>query len=267
MQFEYFAGAQRTKEWYDLRIGKVTASRLKDWLAVSKAKNSMGAPLKPRSDYERELVYERQFNVAYQNYVSDAMLDGIELEDFARRQYQLITDNMTDPCGAWYGDQFMASPDSVVYTKDDLSSGEVSVEEADGLLEIKIVRDGTFSQILLASAKDTHVEKYMEGGEEKERGTGVPEDHWKQIQGQLWASGKKYCDYVAVNLNTKKIKIIRVLPDAEFHEWLELAVVEPITVEAFSEENLYDIQGDIPNSIFNEATKEPATATGGNKGW
>lgn len=248
MKFEYFPGQQRTKEWYDLRIGKVTASRLEDWLSVSKAEKTKGQPLQKRKDYERELQYERQFNVAYQNYVSDAMLDGIELEDWARRQYQLITGNTTDPVGAWYNEHFVASPDSVVFPK---GSNDADSDNAVGLLEIKVVRDNTFSAILLGSAKDTHA--YQDGEDEKGKpimkGTGVIEKHWKQIQGQLWASGKEWCDYVAVNLNTKKIKIIRVYPDAEFHEWLELAVPEPISVEAFSEENLYDISGEIPQGI------------------
>lgn len=238
MSWQYYAGAQRTPVWYQLRIGKVTASRLDDWLAVSKAKGKEGQPLAKRTAYERELQYERQFGVAYQNYVSDAMLDGIELEDFARKQYQLISGNRAEPCGAWHNDHFVASPDSEVYPK---GSNNADPDNAEGLLEIKIVRDNTFSEILLS---------------------GVPQKHWRQVQGQLWASGKQWCDYVAVNLNTKKIKVIRVEPDAEFHEWLELAVPEPISVPPFSEDNLYDISGDIPTGInaeeFNgEQPKEP----------
>jgi hypothetical protein len=241
MQFEYWPGVQRTKEWYDLRIGKVTASRLDDWLAVSKAKGKEGKPLQKRLDYERELQYERQFGVAYQNYVSDAMLDGVELEDFARRQYQVITGYATDPVGAWYNDHFVASPDSMVFESTQTEIGPVHTVKQllhAGLLEIKIVRDNTFSDILL---------------------NGVPQKHWRQVQGQLWASGLLWCDYVALNLNTKKIKIIRVEPDTEFHEWLELAVPEPISVEPFSEESLYDISGEVPSNIFGEASNEPTT--------
>jgi len=211
MKFEYFAGEQRTAPWYDLRIGKVTASRLEDWLSVSKAKASAGKKLKKRTDYEKELQYERQFGVAYDNFVSDAMNDGIIYEQFAIMNYQDIKDVKVVPVGAWYNEHFVASPD-----------GGVGDE---GLVEVKVVRDNTFSEILSA---------------------GVPEKHWKQIQGQLWASGRKWCDYIAINLNTKKLKVIRVLPDAEFHEWLELAVPEPIDVEPFSSEELYDFVQAIP---------------------
>lgn len=230
MKFEYFNGQQRTKDWYQLRIGRVTASRLDDWLAVSKAKGKEGQPLQKRKDYERELQYERQFNVAYQNYVSDAMLDGIELEDFARKQYQLDTGNTTEPCGAWYNEHFVGSPDAIVYP--------AGMNDPQGLLEIKVVRDNTFSDILL---------------------NGVPVKWWRQIQGQLWASGKKWCDFTVINTNTRKTKIIRVEPDAEFHEWLELAVPEEISVEPFSEDNLYDFTEEAPVGIVginNEEKKE-----------
>lgn len=230
MKFEYSDAPQKSPEWHKLRIGKITASRLGDWLAVSKAKNSIGKPLKPRLDYEKELMFERQFNTGFETWVSDAMQDGIDFEMFARRQYEKITGSIVLECGCWYSDLFVASPDGTV--------GD------DGLVEIKVLRDNSFSSVL----------------EE-----GVPDKHWKQIQGQLWASGRKWCDYVAINLNTKKIKIIRVLPDAEFHEWLELAVPEPLTVQPFSNEQLYDFADAIPcrPDVMNVGNSETKSITGG----
>lgn len=219
MTFDYFAGEQRTPEWFQLRIGKVTASRLGDWLQVSKAKGKEGQPLQKRKDYEKELQYERQFNVAYDNFVSDAMNDGIIFEQFAIRQYEAQRGVTVSPVGAWFNEHFVASPD-----------GGVADE---GLVEAKVVRDNTFSSIL---------------------DQGVPDKHWKQIQGCLWASGRKWCDYIAINLNTKKMKIIRVLPDKEFHEWLELAVPEPISVEPFSDENLYSFTETAPEGQPQEET-------------
>lgn len=220
MKFQYFDGEQRTPEWYALRLGKVTASQLHAWLAVSKAKDGAGKPLKARLDYEKELFFERRFNTSYENFVSEAMQDGIDYEDFARKQYQEVTGNEVQECGAWYNDYFCASPDGVV--------GE------DGLLEVKIVKDNTFTDILT---------------------TGVPDKWWKQCQGQLWASGKKWCDFVAVNFNTKKIKVIRVLPDKEFHEWAELAIVEDFNTDdsIFDDSQLYDLK-ELP------ATAEPISA-------
>lgn len=238
MKFEYFAGEQRTAPWYDLRIGKVTASRLEDWLSVSKAKATLGKPLQKRKDYEKELQYERQFGVAYDNFVSDAMNDGIILEGFAVMEYEARKSVKVVPVGAWYNDIFVASPD-----------GGVNDE---GLVEVKVVRDNTFSVILAADGKDTHPIFDEDGKPAKDKdgnllGTGVVEKHWKQIQGQLWASGRKWCDYIAINTNTKKMKVIRVLPDKEFFEWLELAVPEPINVKPFSDEELYDFTMALPD--------------------
>lgn len=244
MKFEYFAGEQRTAPWYELRKGKVTASRLEDWLSVSQAKDPKvnGKPLKKRLDYEKELQYERQFDVAYDNFVSDAMNDGIIYEQFAIMNYQDIKKVKVVPVGAWYNEHFVASPD-----------GGVGDE---GLVEVKVVRDNTFSEILsLDSATSHFYEEEQDVMNEKTKklekkmvkiGTGVPEKHWKQIQGQLWASGRKWCDYIAINLSTKKLKVIRVLPDPEFIEWLELAVPEPINVKPFSDEELFDFVQAIP---------------------
>lgn len=226
MKFEYFGGAQLSPEWFQLRIGKITASRLGDWMAVSKAKDGAGKPLKKRLDYETELMFERQFNVAYKNYVSEAMQDGIDYEAFAALQYEKIKKVKVEECGAWYNDIFMASPDRTI--------------GKDGLIEIKILRDESFTDVLL---------------------NGVPDKHWKQIQGQLMASGRKWCDYVALNLNTKKIKIIRVEADKEFFEWLELVLKEQLVVGKFDENQLFDLV-DKPEILEPEILKSNPTISG-----
>lgn len=214
LTFHYSEAPQRSPEWLELRRGKIGASSLWRWLSVSKAKATMGKPLKERLDYEKELMFERQFGVSFQTWVSDAMQDGIDYEDFARKQYEQITGNTALECGAWYNDLFVASPDRTV--------GD------DGLLEIKIVKDNTFTDILI---------------------NGVPNKHMKQIQGQLWASGRAWCDYVAVNFNTKKVVIIRVEPDKEFHEYLAEAVQENLVTEPFALTNVHDVVGKLPDGI------------------
>jgi hypothetical protein len=84
LTFEYSGAPQRSPEWLALKRGKIGSSKLVDWLAVSKAKNSLGKPLKARLDYEKELIFERTFGVSFNVWVSEAMQDGIDLEDFAR---------------------------------------------------------------------------------------------------------------------------------------------------------------------------------------
>lgn len=199
MEFQYFGGEQRSPEWFALRMGKVTASRLADWMATSKAKNSLGKPLKARLDYEKEILFERTFNVSFDNYISDAMQDGIDLESYALKQYEAITSNTVRSVGAWYNDYFVASPDGEILEK--------GKKMAEGLAEVKVVRDNTFTEIL---------------------SVGIPDKWTKQIQGQLWASDKKWCDFIAINMNTKKLVIIRVEADPEFHDYLEAAIMEEL---------------------------------------
>lgn len=216
MKFEYLDVIQRSPDWFKVRMGRITASRLVDWLAVSVAKGKEGTPLKARGDYERELWFERKFGVSFNNYVSEAMLDGQDFENFAKEQYQKIKGVVIADCGVYYNEFFAATPDGIVV-------------EHNGLIEVKIVRDNTFTEILL---------------------TGVPEKHYKQIQGQLWASGADWCDYVAVNLNTKKISIWRVAPNLEFHKELEAAVQVPISVEEVNLSEVYDIVGEVPDRMI-----------------
>jgi len=232
LEFQYSGAPQRSPEWFAIRQGKIGASRLEDWLSVSKAKNSLGKPLKARLDYEKELMFERQFNTSFDNYISAPMQDGIDFEDFARAQYEQLTGNVALECGCWYNDFFVASPDRLV--------GD------NGLLEIKIVRDNTFTQILME---------------------GVPQKHWKQIQGQLWATGRAWCDYVALNFNTKKVVIIRVLPDQEFHDYLAEAVQEELVTEPFTLTNVHDIVGDLPQGVSDFGSEEATTKIGDTDRW
>jgi hypothetical protein len=234
MKFEYLGAPQKSPEWFKARLGKVTASRLCDWLAVSKAKTGAGKPLKARLDYEKELMFERQFGVSFSTFVTDAMQEGIDFEDFAAKQYEKLHPEFSvDECGCWFNDYFVASPDRIVLqqVKVEHKAGEPQPRDLFvmvGLLEIKIVKDNTFTEVLTS---------------------GVPDKHMKQIQGQLFASGAKWCDYVCLNFNTKKFVVIRVEPDKDFFEYLQLALCEQLVTEPFVLDSVFDIQGKIPEGV------------------
>lgn len=205
-KFEYSDAPQRSPEWVEIRVGKPTASRLKDWLAVGKRD---GKPLQARRDYEAELAFEIRFNVPFTRFVTSAMEEGQLMEEFLKRQYERVNNVVVRTVGCYYNNYFVASPD-----------GEV---DGDGLIECKWVYDKTFSDVLA---------------------NGVPEEHYLQIQGQLWAAGKQWCDYVVGNGNVGRFKVIRVQRDEETisrirdslkDAVLDLASIDTTDVFEFSE--------------------------------
>lgn len=207
MEFTHLEAPQRSPEWYKARLGKPTASRLVDLMARSKRD---GKPLKACTDYLLELAFERKFERAFEKFVTGPMQKGILYEDFAKREYELITNHTVTPTGCWHSEVFAASPDGLV--------GE------DGLVEIKIMMDTSFVDLLMND---------------------VPEAHYLQIQGNLWATGRKWCDHVAVNLSTRKACITRVEADEETIGRIQEAVTDIPEME-LSVEGVYDIS-DIPD--------------------
>lgn len=237
MKFEYFAGAQRTEPWYELRLGKPSASNLYRWLAVSKAKDPKvnGTPLKARTDYERELMFERTFKVPFEKYVNSAMQEGIDFEAFAREQYAKITGKKPVEVGAWHNEFFVASPDAGVADE--------------GLLEIKWLKDTNWTAVLA----------------DKKPYVGSSANHWQQCQGQLFASKRKWCDYVAGNLNTKKFVIVRVLPDKDFFAELEASLVTGISVPAFDMKDVHDFVDMLPEGAEEQMAALSARGAGGDE--
>ena len=77
---------QRTPEWLAARCGRVTASRAKDVLAMSK---KGGGELAARRDYRMELALERIFGRPMESgYQNDDMRRGVELEPLALNAYE-----------------------------------------------------------------------------------------------------------------------------------------------------------------------------------
>jgi hypothetical protein len=75
---------QGTQEWHQLRLGKVTASRISDVLAKVKSGESAS-----RRNYKMELVVERLTGLKTESYTSPAMQWGIDNEGLARSEYEV----------------------------------------------------------------------------------------------------------------------------------------------------------------------------------
>lgn len=197
--FSYDDNPQRSPAWFDLHIGRVGASQLGAWFAASKAK---GTPLKPRLDLEKEIMFSKAFNTRFDRFVSSPMQQGIEFEPLARQRYAEEFGVEVEEVGCFFNKYFIASPDGLI--------GD------DGGLEIKWLQDSNFMEVITSNQP--------------------LRSHYLQIQGNLWASGRKWWDYMVCNLNTQKFKVIRIVRDEETIQSISESVkavadIAPLKVE------------------------------------
>lgn len=152
---------QRTDDWYAARCGKATASRFKDAIAALKS----GAPAQAQRDYLTELVVERLTQQPIQRFQNAAMTWGTEQEPAARAAYECVTGISVEETGFVAHDTLMAgcSPDGLV--------------DWDGLVEIKCPWNTA-----------VHIETLLNG---------MPAEHMPQLQGQMWITGRQWCDFVS----------------------------------------------------------------------
>ena len=152
---------QRTEEWHQLRVGKVTASRVADIIAKTKTGYSTS-----RENYLAQLVCERMTGKPAESYSNSAMQWGTDQEPFARAAYEAAKDVLVDELGfATHPTISMAgaSPDGLV--------GEF------GLVEIKCPNTATHIQTLLDQK--------------------VPEKYNVQMQWQMACTGRQWCDFAS----------------------------------------------------------------------
>lgn len=102
---------QRSDEWYNVRLGKVTCSRLIDIMPVARGYKAS------RANYMAEKVCEILTNEKQDNFVNDAMIRGIELEPVARAVYESLTGELIDEAGFLESTEipnFGGSPDGLI---------------------------------------------------------------------------------------------------------------------------------------------------------
>ncbi|EJF84068.1 hypothetical protein MCU_00736 [Bartonella elizabethae Re6043vi] len=186
---------QRTAEWFQARLGKVTASNVYNVLS----KTAKGMPTSKYEDYKIKLMTERLTEEISQSYTTPAMQWGIEHEEDALREYAFIYDTEITQCGFIQHPTIQmagASPDGFV--------GE------DGLVEIKCPQSPNHLRFFI----DSNIK---------------PEYH-AQMQFQMACTGRKWCDFVSYNPNfvgkstSLRMKIKRINRDEEQIEQINQAV-------------------------------------------
>ncbi len=152
---------QGSEEWLSLRLGKITASRVKDVLTKGRGTS----PSKTAESYMMELIAETLTGNSKPFFENDAMRWGTETEPQARAMYEVNNDFVAVKEVAFveHNDQIGISPDGLV--------GD------DGLLEIKC--PNTTTQLKRALSDD------------------YSSDYKAQIQMQLWVTEREWCDFVS----------------------------------------------------------------------
>ena len=190
---------QRTEEWFQQRLGKVTASRISDVIAKTKTGVSTS-----RQNYLVQLVSERLTGKKGDSFVNQAMLDGIEREGAARAIYMLNRDVSVTEVGFFDHPVIKnsgASPDGAVNAEED---GKYA-----GLIEIKCPIETTHTNTLISKS--------------------VPSKYIPQMQWQLACTGAKWVDFVSYNPNFPmelQLFVARVDRDDTYIGELEAEVIK-----------------------------------------
>ena len=195
---------QGTDAWLQLRLGKVTASRVAD--IIAKTKTGVSAS---RGNYLIELALQRVTGNIEPMYTNDAMAWGTATEPQARVDYEVKTGNFVDqiafvehPTIEWFG----CSPDGLVGN--------------DGLIEIKCPNSATH----WATIKDKK----------------PPNKYVIQMQTQMACTNRQWCDFVSFDPRMperSQLFICRVERDQTMIDEIEIEVMKFLS-EVESEVNL-----------------------------
>lgn len=152
---------QGSESWFQIRCGRVTASRIADLMA--RTKTGWGAS---RANYMAQIVVERLTGAVEPSYQNAAMQWGIEKEPEARAAYRFREDaDVTETDFVLHPALFMAgaSPDGLVGER--------------GLVEIKCPSSATHMDTL--------------------RGGSIPDKYQLQMLWQMACTGRDWCDFVS----------------------------------------------------------------------
>ena len=195
---------QGSPEWFQMRLGKVTASRVADILAKTKT-----GPSASRQNYLIELAIQRTTGIIQESYSNSAMEWGTQTEPQARVAYEVATNNFVDkvafidhPSIKWFG----CSPDGLVSDR--------------GLLEIKCPNSATHWEYFKAKEP--------------------PKKYFIQMQAQIAVTGRDWCDFVSFDPrmpDRSQLLIVRVDRDDAFIAEME-AEIKKFLEEVQTEVNL-----------------------------
>jgi len=157
---------QRSDEWFQTRLGKVTASRISDVIAKTKTGASAS-----RYNYLIQLVSERLTGKKGDSvFINQAMQDGIDREEVARTLYTLKHGDV-DEVG------FIDHPTITMSG----ASPDGSLHGVNGGIEIKCPIETTHTNTLMTQS--------------------IPTKYIPQMQWQMACAGYDFVDFISYNPN------------------------------------------------------------------
>lgn len=188
------AAEQGSDEWFEERLGKVTASRVSDVVA----RDRTGKPYKGYYDYVIQLAIERvtgkrkRFSSKYTDH-------GTEFESAAAEAYEL------------------ARPDADVREVGFVEHGEIAagaspdrLVDEDGTMEIKAPNTDTMIRYMVSMIEKDDPDFELVGM------LGLKGNEWKyyfdQIQMQLWIVDRKWCDFTVYDPEMPDQLLIKRVP-------------------------------------------------------
>lgn len=160
--FDVIDAPQRSPEWFQARLGRLTGSRAADMLASIKSGEAAA-----RRDLRMQLVCERLTQTLQEDgFVSPAMQRGVELEPAARAAYEAVTGEVAQTTG------FLAHRTLAIGCSLDGHVGDF-----DGIVELKCPKSATHMAYLRAGV--------------------VPPAYLPQVMHNLWTTGAQWCDFLS----------------------------------------------------------------------
>ena len=158
---------QGSAEWFAAKLGKVSGSHIGDIMArVKPSKDNPNCYSKRREKYMRELLIERLTGINTPHYTTEAMMWGMDQEEYGSAAYEAKNGVIAEECGFFDHPTIAmcgASPDRLI--------------GLDGVLEIKDPTSGTHIDTLLYGTYD--------------------EDYIYQMSWEVECTGRKWADFVS----------------------------------------------------------------------
>jgi len=179
---------QGTPEWFKLRAGKPTSSNFGSLVS------GLGKPSKSLEEYAHILAVEK--------YLDGPIEDGWGGNKFTDRGKEMEAEAKAD-----YEMENQVTVQEVGFITDDLMRWGSSTDGLvgdDGVIEIKNMIATRFAKLKIYWNKHNK----------------IPPEYIPQIQGEIFVSGRSWCDWMAYHPQFEPI-IVRHFSDAAFHAVLE----------------------------------------------